>query len=159
MQDLYIKPDGPIIFKLRHIFLFCAALLPACNVADTPPAPGAITVDVTGDDFNWHFRYPGTDGVLGTDDDKHSVQNLYLPENTQVKLKLHSKDYLYSFALPDFDVKEIAVPDMDFELNFHTGSEASLPLLGDQFCGFSHKSLMGEVRIQNQRAGFYAELH
>jgi len=115
----------------------------------------SIVIDVTGDNFNWHFRYPGKDGILGNDDDQHSVRNLYLPDHSNVKLKLHSNDYLYSFALPSLSLKEIAVPGLDYELSFSTVSEDKMPLLGDQFCGFSHKTLIGEVSIRNQDHGFY----
>lgn len=114
-----------------------------------------IVVEVIGDNFNWTFRYPGADGILGNDDDKFSMQNLYLPDHAEVTLQLASKDYLYSFALPDYKVSQIAVPGLNFELNFITGDAKTILLLGDQFCGFSHDSLKGKVYVINQDEGFY----
>ena len=113
----------------------------------------AITIEVTGDEFNWYFRYPGSDGVLGTEDDRYSTQNLFLPDNSQITLKITSKDYVYSFALPDLKKEEIAVPELSFEMQFNTGSEKTLRLLGDQLCGYIHKTLIGEVYIRNQDEG------
>jgi cytochrome c oxidase subunit II len=138
--------------------LCCTCLyifLSGCGSTNSQPRLDSIVVEVTGDEFNWHFRYPGFDGILGTSDDQHSVQNLFLPDNSKVTLKLKSKDYVYSFALPTLDLREIAVPELDFELQFNTSDKQTFQLLGDQFCGYSHKTLIGEVYIRDQNNGFY----
>lgn len=134
------------------LFLTC---LTACN--DVPHERiDTITVEVTGDEYNWHFRYPGEDGILGTEDDKFSERNLYLPDNANVTLELNSKDYVYNITLPDIGIKEIAVPELDFSMQFKTKDEATWEFKGDQFCGFSHETLIGEVFIRNQASdGFY----
>lgn len=126
-------------------------ILAGCGSGD----PDSIVIEVTGEEFNWYFRYPGPDGVLGTDDDRYSVQDLYLPGNANVHLKLNSKDYLYSFSLPELDLIEIAVPGLDYELKFATRDAQTLELLGDQFCGFSHDTLIGKVYVRNKDDGFY----
>lgn len=136
------------------VFL-CMSFIAGCGPGDQRQEPDTIVIEVTGEEFNWYFRYPGPDGVLGTDDDRHSVQDLYLPENSSVHLKLNSKDFLYSFALPELELIEIAVPGLDFELQFATRDEQTLQLLGDQFCGFSHETLIGKVYVRNPDDGFY----
>jgi cytochrome c oxidase subunit 2 len=116
----------------------------------------SIIVAVTGNEFQWHFQYPGPDGKLGTADDWYSSDNLYLPDNAKIKLQLQSKDYVYTFSLPKFGLKEIAVPDLEFALQFQTGPEQTLEYLGDQFCGYSHRSLIGKVVVLRQgETGFY----
>lgn len=116
-----------------------------------------ITVEVTGNEYNWYFRYPGVDGKLGTDDDKFSERNLYLPDNANVTLNLKSDDYVYNITLPDIGIKEIAVPELNFSMNFKTKDEATWEFKGDQFCGFSHETLIGEVFIRDQASDvFYA---
>jgi len=130
-------------------------LFAACGSDNSDAQLESIVIEVTGDEFNWHFRYPGPDGVLGTDDDRHSVQDLFLPDNSEVELKLKSNDYVYSFALPELGMKEIAVPGLDFGLQFTTKNEQTLQLLGDQFCGFAHESLIGKVYVRNQDEGYY----
>ncbi len=131
--------------------LFCSG----CGTDDSQNRLDSIVIEVTGDEFNWYFRYPGADGVLGTGDDRHSVQDLYLPDNSTVDLKLNSNDYVYTFALPELGMKEIAVPGLDFELSFTTQDEQTLQLMGDQLCGFEHESLIGKVYVRSQDAGFY----
>jgi cytochrome c oxidase subunit 2 len=114
-----------------------------------------ITIEATGDNFNWYFRYPGNDGILGNDDDKFSKQNLFLPPNSNIQLKLKSKDYLYSFSLPELSLQEIAVPGLEHEVNFKTKLETTFTLLGDQFCGYAHDSLIGKARVRNNDNDFY----
>lgn len=143
--------------KFVHALLLALLAGSLAGCFSEPPAErlDAITVEVTGDEFNWYFRYPGADGQLGTDDDRSSVRNLYLPDNTDVTLKLKSKDYVYNLTLPDIDKKEIAVPELDFTMAFTTGEQGTWELKGDQFCGFSHETLIGKVFIRDQSAGNY----
>jgi cytochrome c oxidase subunit 2 len=135
--------------------LLCTLLCSACAAQQPQQRLDSIVIEVTGDEFNWYFRYPGPDGVLGTSDDQHSVQNVFLPDNSRVNLKLKSNDYVYSFALPELGLVEIAVPGLSFELLFTTGDEQTLQLMGDQFCGFAHETLIGKVYVRNQDDGYY----
>lgn len=147
--------DFRSVCKKLLVGLSSALIALAYNTHSESPRLNSIIVEVTGNEFNWYFRYPGEDGILGTNDDRHSVQNLYLPDNALVTLKLSSKDYVYSFALPDLSLEEIAVPDMSFEMQFKTGEEQKMTLMGDQLCGYIHPTLIGDVYIRNQNNGFY----
>ena len=145
---------------MRRTARHAAALLIALTGAGCGPDSqqrelDSIVVEVTGDEFNWYFRYPGPDGELGTGDDRHSVQDLYLPANSRVDLNLKSNDYIYTFALPDLDLQEIAVPGLDFGLQFTTSDEQTMRLLGDQMCGFAHETLIGKVYVRGSGDDFY----
>ena len=140
---------------LRVLTVFPLVLLIVAGCSSGDGQPESIVVEVTGDEFNWYFRYPGPDGELGTSDDRHSVQNLYLPTNSQVELKLNSNDYIYNFTVPDLDLQEIAVPELDFGLQFSTTDEQTLELLGDQMCGFAHETLIGKVYVRKSGSDFY----
>lgn len=133
----------------------CALLFSGCEAENRQNRLDSIVIEVTGDDFNWYFRYPGPDGVLGTSDDRHSMQDLFLPDNSKVDLKLNSNDYVYLFSLPELGMREIAVPGLSFELQFTTQEEQVLDLMGDQMCGFAHESLIGKVYVRNQDDGYY----
>jgi len=138
-----LKSRG-LVRSIALPFLLSSA---GCDMISDLSPTNVLAIEVTGDAYNWYFRYPGRDGALGTDDDQHSVQDLYLPENADIVLKLTSNDYLYSFALPDLDLREVAVPGLSFELQFHTKGHQTLQILGDQFCGFAHETLIGKVHI------------
>jgi len=122
------------------------ATLAGCN--KPPSAQRSLTVEITGADYNWHIRYPGSDGELGTPDDIWTLRHLHLPADTQVELKLLSHDFLYNFWLPDRDVYQIAVPEVPMGAKFNSGSAREAQLLGDQMCGFSHENLIGELVVQ-----------
>ncbi len=62
--------------------------------------PQALQVKVTARQWAWTFEYPG-DVTSGT---------LNLPVNRQVLLKITSKDVIHSFWVPEFRVKQDAVP-------------------------------------------------
>ena len=147
--------DCPDKLMRELTVVFCALLLSGCETGDSQDRLDAIVIEVTGDDFNWHFRYPGPDGVLGTSDDRHSIQDLFLPDNSKVDLKLNSNDYVYMFSLPELGEREIAVPGLSFELQFTTQDEQVLDLMGDQMCGFAHESLIGKAYVRNQDDGYY----
>ncbi len=139
---------------MRILFLFVLVAVVAGDIRgemggeDRPTAlRKPLVVDITGAEYEWHMRYPGSDGKLNTGDDGLDKRHLHLPAHTEVKLQLHSEDYLYSFALPHLDLKEIAIPDLEFSLSFTTGPEGTFDLLGDQLCGYAHPKLMGKLII------------
>src|SRR5262245_1979782 len=59
---------------IMFVFMFHALGLWA-DINSEPP-PGALLVEVTGQQFAWNIRYPGKDGMLGRTDHKlASVEN------------------------------------------------------------------------------------
>jgi cytochrome c oxidase subunit 2 len=114
---------------------------------EAPPAD-ALVVAITGDDFRWHYRYPGEDDRLGTGDDVHATGDLHLPAHRHVLLRLTSEDYLYTFSLPELSKTEAAIPDLEMTLELATGDPGVFELRGDQFCGYSHEGLTGKMIVQ-----------
>jgi heme/copper-type cytochrome/quinol oxidase subunit 2 len=115
----------------------------------SPPAalPAVLTVEVTGDDYQWYLRYPGPDGELGTADDVGAMRDVHLPAHTTSVLRLHSRDFVYKLRLPHLGIAEIAVPEQEFTLEFDSGPPGTHELRGDQFCGFSHPDLIGTLHV------------
>ena len=132
--------------------------LGACTADPGPWEPvEALTVVVTGQDFHWYYRYPGSDGELGTDDDVRATGPLHVPVGAEVELQLTSTDYIYSLELPDMGLKEMAAPDLKFSIGFSAESEGRFALRGDKFCGFAHETLITELVVEPQ-ATFHAWL-
>src|SRR5688572_26202684 len=98
-----------------------------------------MLVEVTGQQFAWNVRYPGPDNTLGkTDfrlasqenpigldkndpaaaDDVMLLNQLYLPQDRPVRVQLRSMDVLHSFFLPNFRVKQDAIPGMTVQVWF-----------------------------------------
>ena len=91
----------------------------------------AIVVEVTGHQFGWEFRYPGSDKVLGKKnyrltkganslgvdfndpaslDDIHVSQTMHIPVNRPVKLVINAQDVIHDVGLSHFRLKMDAVP-------------------------------------------------
>ncbi|MFK8113977.1 MAG: hypothetical protein AB8B91_17370 [Rubripirellula sp.] len=111
----------------------------------------SIEVEARGRKFKWTFRYPGRDRALNTADDVLLEQDLRLPTNIKVALSLESDDYVYSLSCPTLGLKEIAVPDLTYQLEFATGESIGIyPLVADPMCGWSafHDKELGFVVIE-----------
>ncbi len=98
----------------------------------TGEAPAnAMVVEVTGKQFNWMFRYPGKDGVLGKKDyklvnygkndlglkwdDPASIDDitpteLHLVKGKPVKIVINAQDVIHDVGLAHFRLKMDAVP-------------------------------------------------
>ena len=111
---------------------------------DAPDIP--ITVEVTGRQFNWDFRYPGPDGELYTEDDMVRTDGkLYLPVNEEVLLKITSADVLHSFFLPNLRMKQDVVPGMDQLMWFKGKKTGGYDIVCAELCGWGHYKMKGRV--------------
>jgi cytochrome c oxidase subunit 2 len=76
-------------------------------------APGVTTIDVMGEQFKWHFRYPGTKAKLdGATKDVNTTGVMRMPFGDRVLLNLRSKDVIHSFFIPLMRVKQDTVPGL-----------------------------------------------
>ncbi|MEP7267917.1 MAG: OmpA family protein [Saprospiraceae bacterium] len=101
-------------------------------MADVKPEDNAIEIEATAYQFAWNIRYPGADGVIGTKNykkitptnalgqewtdvknlDDFNADEIVLPVNRKVRVRITSKDVLHNFYLPQFRVKMDAVPGL-----------------------------------------------
>jgi len=131
--------------------LFAVTALLACTIDGQGGwGDGPLLVEVMGDEYQWYVTYAGADGELHTSDDIVDTTDVHVPVGVDVQLKLRSKDFVYLLALPDLKVKQIAVPDLEFDLDFQFDVIGTYKLAGNQLCGFRHESLMGTVFVQSK---------
>jgi cytochrome c oxidase subunit 2 len=132
----------------------CFGLLALACACDRPAAEsGPIVIRVVGEEFEWHVRYPGPDRMLDTSDDVIALRDLHIPVDSNIEIELDSSDYIYQFQIPDLGVNQMAVPNVAFKARLKATQVGSLPLLGDQMCGYAHESLLGQV-IVHTSSGF-----
>jgi heme/copper-type cytochrome/quinol oxidase subunit 2 len=105
-------------------------------------------IEVTGDKYRWQVKYPGADGMPATADDVLMTGNIHVPSQTDVELVLKSADYVYSVAVPHFQLHEMAVPKLEFRLKFHPTEAGRFEWLGDEFCGDPHPELTGTLFVE-----------
>jgi cytochrome c oxidase subunit 2 len=154
----------------------------AARVDDIPPESEALVVQVTGEQFAWNIHYAGPDGRFGrTDvklldlqlnplgldrddpaglDDITTLNQLYVPVNRPVIVKLRSKDVIHSFGVPELRVKQDAIPGLTIPIWFiptittadmraQTGKpEFQYEIACAQLCGIGHARMRGFVTVQ-----------
>jgi cytochrome c oxidase subunit II len=153
----------------------------AARVDHPPPESEALVVEVTGEQFAWNVHYAGPDGKFGrTDiklldlqsnplgldrddaaakDDVTTLNQLYLPVNKPVIVRLRSKDVIHSFGVPEFRVKQDAVPGLTIPIWFvpnvttadmrtrMANTEFQYEIACAQLCGLGHAKMRGFVTV------------
>jgi cytochrome c oxidase subunit 2 len=170
------------VFVVEVILLFGFSIpLWAARVDRLPPESEALVVHVTGEQFAWNIHYAGPDRVFGrTDiklldlqsnplgvdrsdpaakDDITTLNQLYLPANKPIIVKLRSKDVIHSFGVPEFRVKQDAIPGLTIpiwfvpnvttaEMRTRTGNaEFQYEIACAQLCGLGHYRMRGFVTV------------
>jgi cytochrome c oxidase subunit II len=136
------------------------------------PADHPVQVEVTGVQFEWYFRYPGTDGVygrvrptlvsapngnpLGLDPtDPHSQDDvvssiLVLPAGRPVDLRIRSQDVIHGFFVPGMRLKQDAIPGMIGHLHFTPTVPGDYVILCSQVCGLGHARMQARLRVVSE---------
>jgi cytochrome c oxidase subunit 2 len=129
------------------LLLIGLAIVAGCGPAEAPPPPieEPIEIVVTGTNYRWQVRNPGLDGALKTVDDIHTVQELRVPFDTDIRLELKSHDFLYTFSVPELGLREIAVPDLEFSLEFNLQKEGQYELRCELICGILQPMVLGSL--------------
>jgi cytochrome c oxidase subunit II len=101
----------------------------------TPP-PDSQEVYVTGKQWMWRFAYPDGRGSVGV---------LYIPAGRPIKAVLTSRDVIHSFYIPEFRIKQDAIPGRYTVVWFQAIRPGTYQLLCTEYCGTGHSTMRGEV--------------
>ncbi len=176
--------EGGVAVAEAILLIGLAIPLWADRVDEFPAEKDATVVRLVGEQFAWNAHYPGPDGVfgrtaidkidlqsnpLGLDrddpagkDDVTTVNQLYLPVNKPAIVHLSSKDVIHSFNVPEFRVKQDAVPGISIpvwwvptittaQMRQKLGKpEFVYEIACAQLCGLGHYRMRGFVTIQEQ---------
>jgi cytochrome c oxidase subunit 2 len=175
--------EGGVALVEAILLIGFAIPLWAARVDKRPAEDQALVVQVTGEQFAWNIHYAGPDGKFGrTDiklidvqsnplgldrddpaakDDVTTVNQLYLPVNTAIIVKLRSKDVIHSFGVPEFRVKQDAIPGLTIPIWFipnvttaemrtrSANAEFQYEIACAQLCGLGHAKMRGFVTVQS----------
>jgi len=137
----------------------------------TPP-DDAIDFEAIGQQWQWSFRYPGADGVMGTADTTYITESnpwgvnpedpngsddividgpeAHLPVDVPIRGLLRSKDVLHNFTVTQFRVKMDLVPGLVSYLWFTPTETGEYDVLCEEMCGIGHHIMRGKVVVQEQ---------
>lgn len=110
----------------------------------------APIAEVKGRQFEWRIRYAGNDGIIGTQDDVHTVNDLHLPIGEEVVLAIKSDDVLHDFFLPNCRVKQDVVPGMKQYIWFKPQKKGEYDIVCAELCGWGHYKMKGRMTIVSE---------
>ena len=116
------------------------------EIKENMPAD-ALQVQITGEQFAWNFKYAGADGKFDTPDDVITLNQLHFPVGKPVVATLASKDVIHSFYLPEFRVKQDAVPGLKTRIWFEGNRVGSWDIACAELCGLGHYRMKGFVTV------------
>ena len=134
----------------------------------------ASVIEVIARQWNFNYRFPGEDGVLGTvdarfvsdtnpfglnpddprgrDDVLVAAQELHLPIGKSVKVELRSIDVLHDFTVPQFRAKMNMAPGLVTYVWFTPTLAGTYDAFCEQLCGIAHYAMRGTVVVEDQSA-------
>lgn len=157
---------------LAEALLLVAFSIPlwAARVSPAPPGDEAVVVRVVAEQFAWNVHYPGPDGLFGLTrpdlvspsnpvgldrsadhaaDDVVAVNQLHLPVDRPAIVQLSTKDVIHSFGLPNFRVKQDAIPGMMIPVWFVPTRRGQYEIACSQLCGLGHYRMKGFVTVED----------
>ena len=134
------------------------------------PPDEATEIEVVAKQWEWGFRLPGKDGVLGTtnirfmnDDNPFGINpddpagqddlliddDLHLQTDKPIKFLLRAFDVLHNFYVPQFRAKMDMVPGMITYIWLTPNRADTFDILCAELCGIGHSSMRGIVVVEN----------
>jgi cytochrome c oxidase subunit II len=107
------------------------------------PPEKPLIVNVNGLQYAWIFTYPETGIVSG---------QLNLPLGRPVILNITASDVIHAFWVPEFRLKQDAVPGQENHLNFVPSLAGTYPLICAELCGAYHGGMKTQVIVQAPEA-------
>ena len=130
----------------------------------------AAEIEIVGAQWQWIYRYPGADGLLGTsnarninddnpfglnpddangkDDILVSSDDLHMPVGKSVNLLLRSIDVLHDFYVPQFRAKMDMVPGLVSFYWLTPTRTGTFDILCVELCGSGHYAMRGKVVVE-----------
>ncbi|MEL6333130.1 MAG: cytochrome c oxidase subunit II [Cyanobacteria bacterium J06559_3] len=100
-----------------------------------------LEVNVLGLQYAWIFTYPNTGVVDG---------ELHVPVDADVQLNIAAQDVIHSFWVPQFRLKQDAIPGKNTELRFVATKPGTYQVVCAELCGGYHGSMRTQVIVHTQ---------
>ncbi|BAZ11382.1 cytochrome C oxidase subunit II, transmembrane region [Calothrix sp. NIES-4071] len=114
---------------------------PGIGIGANPKVLGKtadLVVNVTGMQFAWIFNYPETDITSG---------ELHVPVGADVQVNLAASDVIHSLWIPQFRLKQDAIPGQATGLRFKATKPGTYPIVCAELCGGYHGSMRSQVIV------------
>lgn len=102
-------------------------------------------INVTGQQWWWEYDYPVQDGCGGIPAPIVTSGQLVIPADTNVLLRLTSRDVIHSFWIPALNGKKDTVPGRVHTLRMQANEPGIYAGQCTEFCGLSHANMKMEA--------------
>jgi cytochrome c oxidase subunit 2 len=132
-------------------------------------APGALEVELTGQQFQWQVRYAGPDGKwgrllpekvsastgnpLGLDPTDPAGKDdivspvMEVPAGREVELLIRTQDVTHSFYVRELRLKQDAVPGMVIHMHFNATVPGEYEIACAELCGLGHYHMRSFLEV------------
>lgn len=154
-EYIHGSTKAEIVWTAIPFFIVVAIALMSKSVWDDIRNPAlipddAMEVQITAKQFEWTVTYPGADEELGTEDDFELLNQLHIPVDRAVVVMLESEDVIHSFFVPEFRVKQDAVPGMRTPVWFEVTETGDYIIGCAELCGTGHTRMRGSVTVHSE---------
>lgn len=104
----------------------------------TASEPDDLAIQVTGFQYGWSFEYPAY-GVRSAE--------LVLPVGRQIRFEITSRDVIHSFWVPEFRIKQDAVPGQWTTLLVTPSEVGDFRVRCAELCGYAHSAMYAPVVV------------
>ena len=143
------------------------------SASQFPKESESTVVHIVAQQFAWNIRYPGADGIAGRQDfhlvnaannpfgldpkdpngkdDFTTLNELHVPVNKPVIVKLTSKDVIHSFKVIALRITQDAIPGLPIPTHFKPTKEGVYQINCAQLCGSGHASMAsGRLTVESE---------
>jgi cytochrome c oxidase subunit 2 len=100
-----------------------------------------MVIDVYSQQFAWTFEYP-EEGITSDE--------LHVPIDTQVEFRLHARDVIHSFWVPEWRIKKDNVPGITTRAIVTPNEPGQFNVVCTELCGLGHATMRAPVVVYSE---------
>jgi cytochrome c oxidase subunit II len=100
-----------------------------------------VEVKVNGIQYAWVFTYPESGVISG---------EMHVPVNRPVALNISAGDVIHAFWLPEFRIKQDAIPGRESTLVFTPTKVGKYPVVCAELCGAYHGGMKTQLYVETE---------
>src|SRR5439155_19504348 len=161
---------------VEGVLLFGVAVPLWAKAVDMPKPEISTQIQIVGQQFQWHARYPGKDGKFGKqgmhfvnatnnfgvdpadangkDDVQMPLGEMHVPVNKPVIAYVSSRDVIHSFKVIAMRVTQDAIPGMRIPIWFLPTEKGRYQINCAQLCGNAHSQMSSGILVVEDQPEF-----
>ncbi len=128
------------------VVMFVMSTRTYLRMTSSPPGASPLKVQVTARKWSWWFDHPGGRGA----------NELHVVAGRPAELVMSSTDVIHSLYVPDFRLKQDAVPGRFTRMTFTPTTAGRFPIVCAEYCGTDHSRMAATVVVHGDQASYDA---